>query len=157
MLNRVFGYFSSDLAIDLGTANTLISVPGEGLVLNEPSVVAVGARARQVLSDGCAVGQLARQMWGRTPDSISVVRPLKDGVITDFHLCEAMLRYFLRKVRRGRFSPRPRVLIGIPGSITPVEKRAVLNSAVRAGAREVLLVPEAKAAAIGVGLPIAEP
>jgi rod shape-determining protein MreB len=157
MLNRVFGYFSSDLAIDLGTANTLISVPGEGLVLNEPSVVAVGARARQVLSGGCAVGHLARQMWGRTPDSISVVHPLKDGVITDFHLCEAMLRYFLRKVRRSRFSPRPRVLIAVPGSITPVEKRAVFNSAQRAGAREVLLISEAKAAAIGVGLPIAEP
>ena len=157
MLNRVFGLFSADLAIDLGTANTLISVPGEGLVLNEPSVVAVGGSAQRFLSGGCAVGHLARQMWGRTPDSISVVRPLKDGVITDFQLCEAMLRYFLRKVQRSRFSPRPRVLIGVPGSITPVEKRAVFNSAQRAGAREVLLIPEAKAAAIGVGLPVAEP
>ena len=157
MLNRVFGFFSADLAIDLGTANTLISVPGEGLVLNEPSVVAVGSHLRRVVSGGCAVGHLARQMWGRTPDSISVVRPLKDGVITDFQLCEAMLRYFLRKVQRNRWSPRPRVLIGVPGSITPVEKRAVFNSAERAGAREVLLIAEAKAAAIGVGLPIAEP
>jgi rod shape-determining protein MreB and related proteins len=157
MLNRVFGFFSADLAIDLGTANTLISVPGEGLVLNEPSVVAVGGQSRRVVSGGCAVGHLARQMWGRTPDSISVVRPLKDGVITDFQLCEAMLRYFLRKVQRNRWSPRPRVLIGVPGSITPVEKRAVFNSAQRAGAREVLLIAEAKAAAIGVGLPIAEP
>jgi rod shape-determining protein MreB len=157
MLNRLLGFFSADLAIDLGTANTLISVPGEGIVLDEPSVVAVGERSQRVLSDGCAVGHLARQMSGRTPDSISVVRPLKDGVITDFQLCEAMLRYFLRKVRRSRFSSRPRVLIAVPGSITPVEKRAVFNSAQRAGAREVLVIPEAKAAAIGLGLPIAEP
>jgi rod shape-determining protein MreB len=157
MLNRLLGLFSADLAIDLGTANTLISVPGEGIVLDEPSVVAVGERSQRVLSDGCAVGHLARQMSGRTPDSISVVRPLKDGVITDFQLCEAMLRYFLRKVRRSRFSSRPRVLIAVPGSITPVEKRAVFNSAQRAGAREVLVIPEAKAAAIGLGLPIAEP
>jgi len=157
MLNRLLGLFSADLAIDLGTANTLISVPGEGIVLDEPSVVAVGERSQRVLSDGCAVGHLARQMSGRTPDSISVVRPLKDGVITDFQLCEAMLRYFLRKVRRSRFNSRPRVLIAVPGSITPVEKRAVFNSAQRAGAREVLVIPEAKAAAIGLGLPIAEP
>jgi rod shape-determining protein MreB len=157
MLNRVFGFFSADLAIDLGTANTLISVPGEGLVLNEPSVVAVGGQLRRVAGGGCAVGHLARLMSGRTPESISVVRPLKDGVVTDFHLCEAMLRHFLRKVRRSRWSPRPRVLIGVPGSITPVERRAVLNSAQRAGAREVLLIAEAKAAAIGVGLPVTEP
>ena len=157
MLNRLLGFFSADLAIDLGTVNTLISVPGEGVVLDEPSVVAVGERSQRVLSGGCAVGHLARQMSGRTPDSISVVRPLRDGVITDFQLCEAMLRYFLRKVRRSRFSSRPRVLIAVPGSITPVEKRAVFNSAQRAGAREVLVIPEAKAAAIGLGLPIAEP
>jgi rod shape-determining protein MreB len=157
MLNRLLGFFSADLAIDLGTANTLISVPGEEVVLDEPSVVAVGERSQRVLSGGCAVGHLARQMSGRTPDSISVVRPIRDGVITDFHLCEAMLRYFLRKVRRSRFSSRPRVLIAVPGSITPVEKRAVFNSAQRAGAREVLVIPEAKAAAIGLGLPIAEP
>ncbi len=156
MLDRVFGLFSADLAIDLGTSNTLIGVPGEGVVLNEPSVVAVG-ESHRILSSGCAVGHLARQMSGRTPESISVVRPLKDGVITDFQLCEAMLRYFLRKVQRHRFSPRPRVLVGVPGSITPVEKRAVFNSAQRAGARQVLLIPEAKAAAIGAGLPIAEP
>src|ERR1700676_5169279 len=110
MLHRVFSLWQADLAIDLGTANTLIGVPGEGLVLNEPSVVAVAGPTQRILSGGCAVGHLARQMWGRTPDSISVVRPLKNGVITDFHLCEAMLRYFLRKVQRNRWSPRPRVL-----------------------------------------------
>ena len=157
MLNRVFGLFSADLAIDLGTANTLIASPGEGLVLDEPSVVAVSGRVPRIVAGGCAVGHLAKQMWGRTPDSISVVHPLKEGVITDFTLCEGMLRYFLRKVRRNRFTPRPRVLIGVPGAITPVEKQAVFHSAERAGAREVLLISEAKGAAIGVGLPVAEP
>ena len=157
MLHRFFNLFAADLAIDLGTANTLVGVPGEGLVLNEPSVVAVARRGNRMLAGGSAVGHLARQMLGRTPDSISVVRPLRDGVITDFHLCEAMLRYFLRKARPGRFKLRPRVLIGVPGSITPVEKRAVFNSAQRAGARQVWLVPQAKAAAIGAGLPLGEP
>jgi len=157
MLNRLRGYLGADLAIDLGTANTLISVPGEGLVLNEPSVVAIKEGTREILGDGCAVGRLAKQMLGRTPGSISVVRPLRDGVITDFELCEAMLRYFMRKSQRNRWSARPRVLVAVPASITPVEKRAVYNSALRAGARQVLLVSEAKAAAIGVGLPVAEP
>ncbi len=157
MLNRLFGLLGSDLAIDLGTANTLISVAGEGLVLNEPSVVAVEEGTNRILSGGCAVGHLARQMLGRTPQSISVVRPLREGVITDFELCEAMLRYFLRKAQRRGWRARPRVLVAVPGSITPVERRAVYNSAQRAGAGRVLLVPEAKAAAIGVGLPVAEP
>lgn len=158
MLTRLFSLLSTaDLAIDLGTANTLIGVPGEGLVLDEPSVVAVAEDSQRVLANGCAVGQLARQLLGRTPQSIQVIRPLKDGVIADFELCEAMLRYFLRKARRGGWRFRPRVLISVPGCITPVEKRAVFNSAQRAGAREVLLVSEAKAAAIGVGLPVAEP
>ena len=157
MLHRLRGFLGSDLAIDLGTANTLISGPGEGLVLNEPSVVAVKEGTHQILSGGCAVGHLAKQMLGRTPGSISVVRPLRDGVISDFELCEAMLRYFFRKSQQQRWAARPRVLIAVPGSITPVEKRAVYNSAHRAGARQVLLVSEAKAAAIGVGLPVAEP
>jgi len=157
MLNRLFGLLGADLAIDLGTANTLVSVAGEGLVLNEPSVVAVEEGTHRVLAGGCAVGHLARQMLGRTPGSISVVRPLREGVITDFELCEAMLRYFIRKAQRNGWSLRPRVLIGVPGSITPVEKRAVYNSAHRAGARQVFLVSEAKAAAVGVGLPIVEP
>ena len=157
MLNRLLGYFSSDLAVDLGTANTLVSVAGEGLVLNEPSVVAVQQRSGRILSGGCAVGHLAKQMQGRTPESISVVRPLADGVITDFELCEAMLRYFLRKAQRPGMRLRPRVLVAAPGCITPVEKRAVFNSTQRAGARQVFLLPEAKAAAIGVGLAVAEP
>ncbi|HEX4129896.1 MAG TPA: rod shape-determining protein [Pirellulales bacterium] len=157
MLNRLRGLLGPDLAIDLGTANTLVSVPGEGIVVNEPSIVAVDEQTGSVLSGGCAVGHLARQMLGRTPGSISVVRPLRDGVITDFELCESMLRYFLRKAQRNGWTLRPRVLIGAPGCITPVEKRALYNSAQRAGARQVFLIPEAKAAAIGVGLPIHEP
>jgi rod shape-determining protein MreB and related proteins len=157
MLQRLREYFGCDLAIDLGTANTLICVAGEGLIINEPSVVAVAQANGRIASHGCAVGHLARQMLGRTPDSIAVVRPLRDGVITDFDLCEAMLRYLLRKVRRPRWSARPRVLVTVPGSITPVEKRAVYNSAYRAGAGQVLLIDEAKAAAVGVGLPVTEP
>ncbi len=157
MLNRLVGFWRDELAIDLGTANTLISVAGEGLVINEPSVVAVQQGSTQILSGGCAVGHLAKQMLGRTPDSIHVVRPLRNGVIADFQLCEAMLRYFLRKAQRGAWSPRPRVLISVPASITPVERRAVFNSAQRAGAGPVFLLDEAKAAAIGCGLPITEP
>jgi rod shape-determining protein MreB len=157
MLQQLCGYFSADLAVDLGTANTLISVAGEGLVLNEPSVVAVAEGTNRILSGGCAVGHLARQMQGRTPGSISVVRPLRSGVITDFELCEAMLRYFLRKAQHSRFAVRPRLVVGAPGCITPVEKRALYNSAHRAGARQVFLVPEATAAAMGSGLPVAEP
>ncbi len=157
MLHRLLGLLGSDLAIDLGTANTLVSVVGEGLVLNEPSVVAVEEGTSRVLAGGCAVGHLARQMQGRTPQSIAVVRPLDQGVIHDFELCEAMLRYFMRKAQRQGWSVKPRVLVAVPGCITPVEKRAVFNSTQRAGAREVLVIPEAKAAAIGAGLPIAEP
>jgi rod shape-determining protein MreB len=157
MLNRLANLFSADLAIDLGTANTLISVAGEGLVLNEPSVVAVEQSGHRVLADGCAVGHLARQMLGRAPDAISVVRPLREGVIRDFQLCEIMLRYFISKAQCRSWGIGPRVIITVPGCITPVEKRAVFNSALRAGARQVYLLPESKAAAIGVGLPIAEP
>jgi len=157
MLNRLLGLLRHDLAIDLGTANTLISVPGEGLVLNEPSVVAVEKGSRRVLSGGCAVGHLARQLLGRTPESISVIRPLREGVIADFRLCEAMLRYFIRKARRTAWGLGPRVLIAVPGCITPVEKRAVYNSAQRAGASQVLLLSESTAAALGAGLPISEP
>jgi rod shape-determining protein MreB and related proteins len=157
MLHRFLGLLGSDLAIDLGTANTLISVAGEGLVLNEPSIVAVEEGTNRILSGGCAVGHLAKQMQGRTPQSICVVRPLSAGVIADFELCEAMLRYFMRKARRQGFRVKPRVVVAVPGCITPVEKRAVYNSTQRAGAREVFVMSEAKAAAIGAGLPIAEP
>lgn len=156
MLEQLRGFLSPDLAIDLGTANTLIGVAGEGLVVNEPSVVAVTQSESPAVSSGCAIGHVARQMLGRTPESVSVVRPMRDGVITDFELCELMLRYFMRKARRRRWSLRPRVLVAVPGSISPVEKRAVYNSLYRAGAGQVLLIGEAKAAALGVGMPVSE-
>ncbi len=157
MLNRILAPLSYDLAVDLGTTNTLVSSPGDGLLLNEPSVVAVDRNSGQILSGGCAVGNLARQMLGRAPQSISVVRPLQQGVVADFVLCEAMLGYFLRKAKRRGWSLRPRVLIAVPGCATAVEKRALYNSAQRAGARQVFILSEAKAAAIGVGLPVVEP
>ncbi len=157
MLWQWFHWLGRDLAIDLGTANTLVSVAGEGIVLNEPSVVAVEEGSGRILSDGCAVGHLARQMLGRAPQSIVVVKPLAEGVIADFALCEEMLRYFLRKAQPRSWRPRPRVLVAVPGCATPVEKRAVFNSAARAGARVVFVISEAKASAIGAGLPIAEP
>ena len=156
MFNRLRQWICPDLAIDLGTANTLVAIQGEGVVLNEPSVVALQKGTRRVLGRGTAVGKLARQMLGRTPDSITAVRPLQDGVITDFELCEAMLQYFIRKSSRHRLL-KPRVVIAVPGGITPVEKRAVFNSAERAGAGRVFLIEESKAAGIGAGLPISEP
>jgi rod shape-determining protein MreB and related proteins len=157
MLKRLFNLLGPDLAIDLGTANTLVAISGEGIVLNEPSVVAVEQGTRRVLSGGCAVGHLAKQIEGRTGHSIAVVRPLAGGVIADFELCEAMLRYFIRKAQRQGLRARPRVLVTVPGCITPVEKRAVFNSTLRAGARQVFVMPEARAAAIGAGLPVLEP
>jgi rod shape-determining protein MreB len=146
-----------DLAIDLGTANTLVIVQGEGIVLNEPSVVALKKGTRKVLGKGAAVGKLAKQMLGKTPDNFTAIRPLKDGVITDFELCEVMLRYFIQKASRNIKGLRPRVVIAVPGGITPVERRAVFNSAERAGAGRVFLIEESKAAGIGAGLPISEP
>lgn len=157
MLCRLRQRIRPDLAIDLGTANTLVAVGGEGIVVNEPSVVALQKGTRRVLGRGTAVGKLARQMVGRTPDAIEAVRPLQGGVITDFELCEAMLAYFIRKATRHGRSLRPRALIAVPGGITPVEKRAVFTSAERAGAGQVYLIDESKAASIGAGLPIAEP
>lgn len=157
MLGLLRNYLCSDLAIDLGTANTLVAVQGAGITLNEPSVVALQKGTRRVLGRGTAVGKLAKQMLGRTPDSMTAVRPLKDGVITDFELCEAMLRYFINKASRQTYGMRPRVVIAVPGGITPVEKRAVFNSAERAGAGRVYLIEESKAAGIGAGLPISEP
>jgi len=148
--------FSVDMGIDLGTCNTLVCVKGEGIVLNEPSVVAVRRGTNQVLRNGNAVGQVAKEMLGRTPGSISAIRPLKDGVIADFDITEAMLGYFIRKVHgRSRFV-KPRVVVAVPSGITAVEKRAVYNSAERAGARRVYLVEEPMAAGIGAGLPIGE-
>ncbi|MGQ0633206.1 MAG: rod shape-determining protein [Planctomycetaceae bacterium] len=157
MFHRLRRWLCPDLAIDLGTANTLVAVQGRGIVIDEPSVVALERGTRNVLGRGSAVGKLARLMLGRTPDSITAVRPLQDGVITDFELCEAMLRYFIRKAVHKSGGLRPRVVIAVPGGITPVEKRAVFNSAERAGAGQVYLIAESKAAGIGAGLPIAEP
>jgi rod shape-determining protein MreB len=149
--------FSVDMGIDLGTCNTLVCVKDKGIVLNEPSVVAVRRGTNQVLDNGNAVGNMAKEMLGKTPGSISAIRPLKDGVIADFDITEAMLGYFIRKVHGRRRFFKPRVVIAIPSGITAVEKRAVYNSAERAGAREVYLVEEPMAAGIGAGLPIAEP
>lgn len=145
------------MGIDLGTCNTLVCVRGEGIVLNEPSVVAVRKGTNRVLNNGNAVGWMAKEMLGKTPGSITAIRPLKDGVISDFEITEAMLSYFIRKVNGRRHIIRPRVVIAIPSGITAVEKQAVLNSAIRAGARRVYLVEEPMAAGIGAGLPIVEP
>ena len=156
-LEWLIGRFSIDMGIDLGTANTLVCVPGEGIVLNEPSVVAVKKDTNEVLLDGNAVGHSAKEMLGRVPGNILAIRPLKNGVIADFEITEKMLRYFIRKVHNRSFMVRPRIVISIPSGITAVEKRAVINSAERAGARTVYLVLEPIAAGIGAGLPITEP
>ncbi|HUU85894.1 MAG TPA: rod shape-determining protein [Phycisphaerae bacterium] len=156
IFDPLLGLFSVDMGIDLGTCNTLVCVKGEGIVLNEPSVVAVWKGTNRVLQNGDAVGLVAKEMLGRTPGSISAIRPLRDGVIADFDITEAMLAYFIRKVHGRRKFFRPRVVIAIPSGITAVEKRAVYNSAERAGARRVYLIEEPMAAGIGAGLPIAE-
>ena len=150
MLNFLMGFFSNDIGIDLGTANTLVYVKDHGIVLREPSVVAVKAGTNMVL----AVGNEAKRMLGRTPANIVAVRPLKDGVIADFEITEAMLRHFITKVHNRAKWVRPRVVIAVPSGITEVEKRAVKESATHAGAREVHLIEEPMAAAIGVGLPV---
>ena len=156
LLDPIIGLFSNDLAIDLGTANTLVCVKGKGVVVNEPSVVAVSKNGK----DGdkvLAVGSNARVMLGRTPNNIVAIRPLKHGVIADFGIAEAMLRHFIKKVHNRRTLVRPRVIVCVPLDITPVEKRAVRESALSASAREVYLLEEPMAAAIGAGLPIVEP
>ncbi|HFC97996.1 MAG TPA: rod shape-determining protein [Thermosulfurimonas dismutans] len=155
MMKSLFGVFSMDMAIDLGTANTLIYVKGKGIVLREPSVVAVkeDGRYKRVL----AVGEEAKRMLGRTPGNVQAIRPLKEGVIADFEVAEAMLRYFIQKIHNRRFLVRPRIVISVPSRTTQVERRAVRESAESAGAREVYLIEEPMAAAIGAGLPITEP
>jgi len=150
MFDNFLGFFSNDIGIDLGTANTLVYVKDHGIVLREPSVVAVQQGTKKVL----AVGEEAKRMLGRTPGNIVAIRPLKDGVIADFEVTEAMLRYFISKVHNRRRMVRPRVVIAVPSGITEVEKRAVKDSASHAGAREVYLIEEPMAAAIGVGLPV---
>jgi rod shape-determining protein MreB len=153
LFNFLYGFFSKDLAIDLGTANTLVYLKGKGIVLREPSVVAIHRDTKRVL----AVGTDAKKMLGRTPESIVAIRPLKDGVIADFEITEIMLRYFIHKVHDRSTLVRPRIIICVPSGITQVEKRAVKDSALSAGAREVYLIEEPMAAAMGVGLPIHEP
>jgi rod shape-determining protein MreB len=156
ILNNILGFFSSDLAIDLGTANTLVYVKGRGIVVSEPSVVAIcrdGTGPDKVR----AVGTRAKEMLGRTPGNIVAIRPIKDGVIADFEITEAMLRYFITRVHDRKRLVRPRIVIAVPSGITQVEKRAVKESAMLAGAREVYLIEEPMAASIGAGLPITEP
>lgn len=155
MFKKILNLFSSDLAIDLGTANTLVYTKEKGIVVNEPSVVTVheGYRAKKVL----AVGAEAKKMLGRTPGTIRAIRPMKDGVIADFEVTQEMLKYFIQKALNGSTFVNPRIIICIPFGITPVEKRAVKESAVSAGAREVYLIEEPMAAAIGAGLPITDP
>lgn len=155
-LDSIFGLFSSDMAIDLGTANTLVYMQGKGIVANEPSVVAVQKDMRGIKRI-LAVGKEAKEMVGRTAGSIEAIRPMKDGVIADFEVAEAMLRYFIRKAHNRKSLVRPRIMICIPFGITEVEKRAVRESAEAAGAREVYLIEEPMAAALGAGLPIHEP
>jgi rod shape-determining protein MreB len=154
---RLSQLFTVDMGIDLGTCNTLVAVRGQGIVLNEPSVVAVKKGTNQVLKNGQAVGWVAKEMLGKTPGSITAVRPLKDGVISDFEITEAMLNYFITKVTGRMRWIGPRVVISIPSGITAVEKRAVFDSADRAGASRTFLLEEPIAAAIGAGLPFAEP
>src|SRR2546426_5053137 len=157
--DRLLGLFSSDLAIDLGTANTLVFVRHQGILLNEPSIIAIRKTDNTVIG----VGHEAKAMLGRTPENIMAIRPLKDGVIADFDVTERMLQYFIERARkisgrrRGWFLDRPRVVVGVPSGITQVEKRAVRDAALQAGAREVYLIEEPTAAAIGAGLPIHEP
>jgi rod shape-determining protein MreB len=154
VLGRFWGVFSHDIGIDLGTANTLVYVGGKGIVSNEPSVVAINQKTKQVLS----IGEEARKMVGRTPAHIVAIRPLVDGVISDFEVTEKMLRHFISRVHKERFSlfPRPRVVVGIPYGVTEVERRAVEEAAMSAGAREVYLIEEPLAAAIGARLPVQE-
>ncbi len=152
-IDKLFGFFSSDIGIDLGTANTLVFVRGKGIVLSEPSVVAVDSATNEVL----AVGHTAKAMLGKTPRKIHAVRPMKDGVIADFEIAEGMLKALISRVTPARSLFRPRILIAVPSGITGVEKRAVEDSALHAGAKEVVLIEEPMAAAIGVDLPVHEP
>lgn len=153
MLHKILGWFSNDLAIDLGTANTLVFIKGKGIVCNEPSVVAIRRDNKKLI----AVGSEAKKMLGKTPYDIVAIKPLKDGVIADFDATEVMLKYFISKVHNRRSFVSPRIIIGVPSGITQVEQRAVKDAAQSAGAREVYLVREPMAAAIGVGLPVGEP
>ena len=152
MLKKIFGYLSHDIGIDLGTANTLVYVKGKGIVINEPSVVAINKKTGRIL----AIGKEAKKMVGKTPAHIVATRPLVDGVVSDFEVTEQMLKYFIEKVHKESFTlfPRPRVVVGVPSGVTEVEKKAVIDASISAGAREAYLIEEPMAAAIGVRLPI---
>jgi len=154
MFNKLFGYLSHDVGIDLGTANTLVYVKGKGILINEPSVVAVNKKTGKIL----AIGKEAKKMVGKTPGHIVATRPLVDGVVSDFEVTEQMLKYFIDKVHQQSFSilPRPRVVVGVPSGVTEVEKKAVIDATISAGAREAYLIEEPMAAAIGVRLPVQE-
>ncbi|MBC8120361.1 MAG: rod shape-determining protein, partial [Gemmatimonadaceae bacterium] len=149
----LFSRFSRDMGIDLGTANTLVHVAGRGIVLSEPSVVAIDRASGKPL----AFGEAAKQMLGRTPASIQALRPLRDGVIADFNIAEAMLKHFIQCAHGGQYLVSPRIVIGIPSGVTGIERRAVMEAALHAGAREVRLIDEPMAAAIGAGIPVSEP
>jgi rod shape-determining protein MreB len=150
----LLGFFSNNIGIDLGTANTVIYSEGKGIVLSEPSIVAIDTRTKRVI----AVGKEAKEMLGKTPENIQAIRPLRDGVITDFEATQVMLSYFIEQaIGGGIFRPKPRIVIGVPSGVTQVEKRAVIDAAKGAGAREVYLIPEPMAAAIGAELPVEEP
>src|SRR2546426_11182382 len=153
MLAQFKSLFSNDIGIDLGTANSLVYVRDKGIVLREPSVVAIQAGTNNVL----AVGDEAKRMLGRTPGNIEAIRPMKDGVIADFEITEAMLRHFIQRVHNRKWSLKPRVVIAVPSGITEVERRAVMDSAMHAGARDVQLIEQPMASAIGCGLPVEEP
>jgi len=157
IVKRICGFFSKDMGLDLGTCNTLVYVKGEGIVLSEPSVVAVRKGTNKVLLDGKAVGATAKEMIGKTPGNIQAVRPMRNGVIADFDITEALISYFIRKVHNRKYGIMPRVVIAVPSGITGVEKRAVINSAERAGARQVFVIEEPMAAGIGAGLPMMDP
>ncbi|MFA6897315.1 MAG: rod shape-determining protein [Patescibacteria group bacterium] len=152
MFNKLFGYLSHDVGIDLGTANTLVYVKGKGIIINEPSVVAVNKKTGKIL----AIGREAKKMVGKTPGHIVATRPLVDGVVSDFEVTEQMLKYFIDKVHQQSFTifPRPRVVVGVPSGVTEVEKKAVIDATISAGAREAYLIEEPMAAAIGVRLPV---
>jgi rod shape-determining protein MreB len=155
--NGFLDLFSVDIGIDLGTCNTLVYLKGKGIILSEPSVVAVRKGTNRVLANGQAVGNVAKEMLGKTPARIAAIRPLKDGVISDFDIAEAMIKYFIQKAIQGRKWVKPRAAISHPSGITAVEKRAVIVSAERAGARKIYLIPEPIAAGIGVGMSMSEP
>ena len=157
IVKRCFGVFSKDMGIDLGTCNTLVYVRGEGIVLSEPSVVAVKKGTNKVLLDGKAVGASAKEMIGKTPGNITAVRPMRNGVIADFDITEALISYFIQKVHNRKFGIMPRIVVAVPSGITGVEKRAMINSAERAGARQVYVVDQPMASGIGAGLPMLDP